>query len=143
MIRACSFFLNPVSRFWPHPKVMRNLMHEFVPVSLPSISIQILTLKILNCPQESRTKTTYSLMAAGVRELKERQPQYQYVVKTLASYGELLTLRNRMARTSLSKQPLREDAALSQKDVFFVDAFRKTYQLLFRWGWAWGKLIKY
>jgi len=110
---------------------------------LPSISIQILTLKILNCPQESRTKTTYSLMAAGVRELKERQPQYQYVVKTLASYGELLTLRNRMARTSLSKQPLREDAALSQKDVFFVDAFRKTYQLLFRWGWAWGKLIKY
>src|SRR5690242_4440578 len=101
LIRACSFFLNPISRFWPHPKVMRNLMHEYVP--------------------ESRTKTTYSLMAAGVRETKERQSQQQYTIKTLASFPELLELRNRLAQMNLSSQvPVAGDDDLRPKDLFFV-----------------------
>uniref|UniRef100_A0A915P129 GTF3C1 extended winged-helix domain-containing protein n=1 Tax=Meloidogyne floridensis TaxID=298350 RepID=A0A915P129_9BILA len=112
LIRASSFFLNPVSKFWPHPKVMRNLMHEFVP--------------------ESRTKTTYSLMAAGVRELKDRQDQHQYIVKTLASFKDLLNLRNRLVVMNLSKEPIKEGDDLKPKDLFFIDAFRTAYKLLFR-----------
>ncbi|KAL7080237.1 hypothetical protein ACQ4LE_000480 [Meloidogyne hapla] len=112
LIRASSFFLNPVSKFWPHPKVMRNLMHEFVP--------------------ESRTKTTYSLMAAGVRELKDRQDQHQYIVKTLASFKELLDLRNRLVVMNLSQVTIKEGDDLKPKDLFFIDAFRTAYKLLFK-----------
>lgn len=112
LIRACSSFLNPINRFWPHPKVLRNLMHEFVP--------------------ESRTKTTYSLMAAGVRELKDRMPQQQYLVKTMASYPELLNLRNQIGEMNFMQKSGAEEDDLRQKDYFFVDAFRKAYQLLFK-----------
>jgi hypothetical protein len=95
-------------------------MHEFVP--------------------ESRTKTTYSLMAAGVRELKDRQSQQQYIVKTLASYPELLTLRNELVQLNLSTSSQsfvvrlrdREEEDLRPKDLFFVDAFRIAYKLLFK-----------
>ncbi|KAL3118996.1 hypothetical protein niasHT_003779 [Heterodera trifolii] len=113
LIRACSFFLNPVARFWPNPKVIRTLMHEYVP--------------------ESRTKTTYSLLAAGVREVrsKERYAHHQYIVKTMASYKELLDLRNHLASLNFSQTNKMEDQ-LQQKDFFFMNAFRASYQLLFR-----------
>uniref|UniRef100_A0A914HVW4 GTF3C1 extended winged-helix domain-containing protein n=1 Tax=Globodera rostochiensis TaxID=31243 RepID=A0A914HVW4_GLORO len=113
LIRACSFFLNPVTRFWPNPKVMRTLMHEYVP--------------------ESRTKTTYSLMASGVREVrsKERYAHHQYIVKTMASYKELIDLRNRLASMNFS-QANKIDDQLQPKDLFFMNAFRTSYQLLFR-----------
>lgn len=68
LIRAVSFFLNPVYRFWLDPKVMRDIMHEYVP--------------------ESRSKTVTSLMAAGVRELvkPDRIASLQQIVKTFESH---------------------------------------------------------
>lgn len=71
-------------------------------------------------------------MAAGVRELKDRQDQYQYIVKTLASFNELLDLRNRLVVMNLSQVPIREGDDLKPKDLFFTDAFRTAYKLLFK-----------
>jgi len=71
-------------------------------------------------------------MAAGVRELKDRQDQHQYIVKTLASFKDLLNLRNRLVVMNLSKEPIKEGDDLKPKDLFFIDAFRTAYKLLFR-----------
>lgn len=87
-------------------------------------------------------------MAAGVREVrsKDRFAHHQYIVKTMASFKELLQLRNQMAQLNMKLPKTTASSAeaetnadfdgkgqLRQKDYFFADAFRASYQLLFRW----------
>uniref|UniRef100_A0A1I7VVP8 General transcription factor 3C polypeptide 1 n=1 Tax=Loa loa TaxID=7209 RepID=A0A1I7VVP8_LOALO len=105
LIRAVSFFLNPMYRFWLEPAVLRDIMHENV--------------------QEARSKTVQSLMAAGVREMKrvERVTYLQRIVKNLSSFKEMRLLRSQLAFHPIS------DSALKKK--FFIEAFNKAKQLLF------------
>ncbi|EJD76388.1 hypothetical protein LOAG_16678 [Loa loa] len=92
LIRAVSFFLNPMYRFWLEPAVLRDIMHENV--------------------QEARSKTVQSLMAAGVREMKrvERVTYLQRIVKNLSSFKEMRLLRSQLAFHPIS------DSALKKKE---------------------------
>ncbi|TKR76349.1 hypothetical protein L596_017498 [Steinernema carpocapsae] len=105
LIRAVSFFLNPVYRFWLNPVVLRDIMHDLVP--------------------ESRCKTVQSLMAAGVRELARpyRLDYMQRIVKILCTFDEMRNLREQ-----LFNNPLVDP---EEKRKFFLDAFLAANRLLF------------
>ncbi|CAD5219846.1 unnamed protein product [Bursaphelenchus okinawaensis] len=106
LIRGVSFFLNPIHRFWLNPTVMRDVMHEYVP--------------------ESRCKTVNCLMAAGAREMVRpgRMAQLQYIVKTLASYSSMIEIRNKLSEMVFTDE--------SAKNQYFLDAFKKAYEYIFK-----------
>ncbi|KAI6234641.1 hypothetical protein M3Y99_00783200 [Aphelenchoides fujianensis] len=106
MIRALSFFLNPVHRFWLNPTVMRDLMHEYNP--------------------ESRCKTVNSLMAASAREMVRpgRIAQMQYVVKTLTTFSSMNEVRNKLVLNKFESE--------DEQNEFFKRTFRQAYQLIFK-----------
>uniref|UniRef100_A0A915D9A1 Uncharacterized protein n=1 Tax=Ditylenchus dipsaci TaxID=166011 RepID=A0A915D9A1_9BILA len=106
LIRAVSFFLNPVHRFWLDPTVMREVMHQYVP--------------------ESRNKTANSLMAAGARDLirHNRLSHLHYIVKTLGCHEEMRHIRNEMAKLDLQKS--------EEKNNYFLQAFEMAFNLLFK-----------
>ncbi|KAK0414710.1 hypothetical protein QR680_011579 [Steinernema hermaphroditum] len=105
LIRAVSFFLNPVYRFWLNPVVLRDIMHDLVP--------------------ESRCKTVQSLMAAGVRELARphRLDYMQRIVKILSTFEEMRVLRDQMFNNPMADP--------EEKRKFFLDAFLAANRLLF------------
>ncbi|KAI6221152.1 hypothetical protein M3Y95_01010500 [Aphelenchoides besseyi] len=105
MIRALSFFLNPIHRFWLNPTVMRDIMHEYNP--------------------ESRCKTVNSLMSASAREMVRpgRIAQMHYIVKTLGTFKTMVDIRNTLVTRQFSNENERND--------FFKDTFRQAHQLIF------------
>ncbi|KAJ1347398.1 hypothetical protein KIN20_002439 [Parelaphostrongylus tenuis] len=105
LIRAVSFFLNPVYRFWLNPSVVRDIMHEYIP--------------------ESRCKTVQSLMAAAVREMVRpgRLAYLQRIVRNLSTFQEMRDLRFLLASSPLT--------SVESKASFFKNAFDVANRLLF------------
>uniref|UniRef100_A0A914WRI4 General transcription factor 3C polypeptide 1 n=1 Tax=Plectus sambesii TaxID=2011161 RepID=A0A914WRI4_9BILA len=105
-IRAVSYFLNPVFRFWLDPCVLRDIMHDQVP--------------------ESKTKTVQCLMAASVREMARpgRLAYMQRIVKRLSNIKEMSAIRNKFAAEQLM--------TMDSKTTFFLEAFDTANRLLFR-----------
>uniref|UniRef100_A0A914Z8R7 GTF3C1 extended winged-helix domain-containing protein n=1 Tax=Panagrolaimus superbus TaxID=310955 RepID=A0A914Z8R7_9BILA len=104
LMRAVGQFLNPTSKLWIDPIVMRKIMKAYL--------------------EESYHKTVITLLGASCREanIPQRQADIWHLVRGLGSFTQMRKIRDQMASV------LNEE--FEQKAEYFYEAFDIAYRLV-------------